>query len=149
MKTFSDRSTAGLLLACQIYGAVEHDLNEARKNLKISSAVFGVSLLLISTGILGFFPGSDLMRSDIISGIAYLSFLGGLVITIWNFNEFRLKNNIETLHRDNNYSDYRISMIKDDKVWFDVEGSVKSVKREQINDDFVKYLLSNNVKDVN
>ncbi len=142
MKEFNDCSTSGLLLSCQMYNVVQNECSEANKNLKLSFGIFAVSICIIITNILNVFPGSDLMKSDIITGIVFLSFLGGFFISAWNYKELRLKKKLEQSHRDRIYADYRIYMIENDKVWFDIDGKIKPVKADQIDDAFVKNLLN-------
>ena len=77
MKEFNDCSTSGLLLSCQMYNVVKNECSEANKNLKLSFSIFFVSVGIVATNIFNFFPGSDLMKSDIISGIVFCLFLVG------------------------------------------------------------------------
>lgn len=142
MKEFNDCSTSSLLLSCQMYNLAKNECSEANKNLKLSFAILVVSIFIIVTKIFNFPPGSGLMQSNIVSGMVFLSFLGGLLTSLWNYKEFRLKNRLEKSHRDRIYTDYRIYMIENDKVWFDIDGKIKSVKAAEIDDDFVKALLS-------
>lgn len=142
MKEFNDCSTSGLLLSCQMYNVVKNECSEANKNLKLSFGIFVVSICIIITNILNFFPGSDLMKSEIITGIVFLSFLGSLFVSVWNYKELRLKKKLEQSHRDRIYADYRIYMIENDKVWFDIDGKIKPVNADQIDDNFVKNLLN-------
>jgi len=149
MKNFNDCSTGGLLLSCQMFGIVKHDSDAARKNFKASLIVLVVSFFIIVTSVLRFFPGADLMKSEIISGCVFLAFLGGVITSVFNFKEFRSKKKLVTMYKDRMYSDYRIYMIEDNNVWFDIDGKLKIIKTEEINDDFVRELLSSDFRQNN
>lgn len=148
MKEYNDCSTGGLLLSCQMFGIVKNQLDAARKNLRTSLLVFLVSFFIIITNFLKYSPGADLMNSDIISVCIFLVLLGGAIALAFNFKEFMSKKKLATMHKDRLYSDYRIYMIENDRVWFDIDGMLKIVKADEINDDFVRELLSSNFRQI-
>ncbi|WP_028865937.1 hypothetical protein [Psychromonas aquimarina] len=141
MRNFNDCSKKTLLDSCRDYLTTAKDVNRAKSNLKKSFTLlivflFTCSFILNSHLFFDLFDATELHR---LTGFIFLLLFSVVLLC---FRSWILKKKLKADQKQQLYLDYRIHLIEKNKIWFDIKGQMKALNIEQINDNFIKYLLT-------
>jgi|GEM_PF-4385186 len=141
MRNSDDYSKRSLLRSCQDYLSTAKDVNTAKSNLKKSFTLL-VFFLFIYCFILNDYLLFGFFNNYILHGlVAFISVLLFLIM-LFCFRRWTLKKNLKANKKQQLYLDYRIHLIEKNEIWFDIKGQMRVINIEQINDNFIKYLLT-------
>lgn len=141
MRNSDDYSKRSLLRSCQDYLTTAKDVDTAKRNLKKSFTLL-IFFLFFCWFILKDALLVEFFNNYILHGlVAFISVLLFLTM-LFCFRRWTLKKSLKANKKQQLYLDYRIHLIKKNEIEVEIKGQMRVINIEQINDNFIKYLLT-------